>query len=74
MIFLFLGSLTVARAFGDFFLKSSRYSIISSKPDIRCIERPINQSILIASDGVWECGNNECNEYFTYLAIKKKLD
>lgn len=35
-----LGSLTVARAFGDFFLKSSRCSIISSKPDIMMIDRP----------------------------------
>lgn len=58
----------MARAFGDFFLKSSRYSIISSKPDISCIERPKNQSILIASDGVWECGNNECNVYVTFFS------
>lgn len=36
----YVGSLTVARAFGDFFLKSSRSSIISSKPDIFVIDRP----------------------------------
>lgn len=35
-----LGSLNVARAFGDFFLKSSRCSIISSKPDIMVIDKP----------------------------------
>ncbi|CAD8102250.1 unnamed protein product [Paramecium sonneborni] len=53
------GSLTVARAFGDFFLKSSRCSIISSKPDIFMIDRPQNKYILLASDGIWECADNQ---------------
>ncbi|CAK84175.1 unnamed protein product (macronuclear) [Paramecium tetraurelia] len=53
------GSLTVARAFGDFFLKSSRCSIISSKPDIVVIDRPQNKFILLASDGIWECADNQ---------------
>ena len=70
---LFIGSLTVARAFGDFFLKSSRYSIISSKPDITMIDRPQNKFILLASDGIWECADILCINTKIMLVISKSL-